>query len=167
METYGQAVKIDLMKRVFLKSGMNTHGVLMAIISITLLSGCGRRWDTGSSPDISDVNAMVSVEEFIVTNGWDMQSNGPPFELGRRYWKEIRGLPWKDMRDEQYPAVTQNGILYVLSNPGWHHDSGGLAYNPRTNRFAPTVRGFKPIGLHWYVWFQPESQSQTFEQRYE
>ena len=110
---------------------------------------------------------MVAVESFVATNGWNMQSNGPPFETAGRHWQMIRGLPWRSLRDREFRVLTQNGILYDLSNPGWHHDSAGVAYNPQTNRFGPTIRGFKPIGEHWYVWFQPEFQSETFAQQYE
>ena len=120
-----------------------------------------------SRPDISGTNAMTAVESFIATNGWNMQTSGPPFEVGGRRWRIIRGLPWKGLRDQEFRAVTQRGVLYVLSNPGWHHDSAGVAYNPHTNRFGPTIRGFKPVGGHWYVWFQPEFQSHTFTQQYE
>ena len=108
---------------------------------------------------------MAAVEAFIATNGWNMQTNGSPFWEGRS--KMIRGLPWRSMSRQEFVAVTEGGILYVLSNPGSHHDCAGVAYNPLTNRFAPTIRGFKPIGGHWYVWIQPEFQSLTFPQQYE
>ena len=143
------------------------HSLVPLLMVSVLLVGCGGRWDSMSSPDISGASALVAVESFIATNGWSMQSNGPPFELNGRQWRMIRGLPWKSLRDREYPALTQNGILYVLSKPGWHHDSAGVAYNPQTNRFGPTIRGFKPVGGHWYVWFQPEFQSETFTQQYE
>jgi hypothetical protein len=141
--------------------------VIGAIAVAYLLAGCGKRWDAMSGPNIEGTNAMAAVEAFVATNGWNMQSNGPPFEVTGRPWKLISGLPWKSLRNREFRAVTQKGILYVLSNPGWHHDSAGVAYNPQTNRFGPTIRGFKPIGGHWYVWFQPEFQSHTFTQQYE
>lgn len=132
-----------------------------------LLAGCSRHWDALSAPDIQGTNAMAVVERFIATNGWNMQSNGPPFETAGKHWQLLDGLPWKSLHGRAFPALTQNGILYVLSHPGWHHDSAGLAYNPQTNRFGPTIRGFKPVGGHWYVWLQPEFQSETFTQQYE
>ena len=141
---------------------------LQMVVFGIVLSGCGSagQWDSMSRPDIHGRGAMTAVESFIATNGWNMQSNGPPFEMGQ-HWRTIRGLPWRRLKDREFAALTQNGILYVLSNPGWHHDSAGVAYNPQTNRFGPTIRGFKPIGSHWYVWFQPEFQSHTFTQQYE
>ena len=110
---------------------------------------------------------MASVQKFIAANGWNMQSNGAPFETHGRVMGRITGLPWKSLSSQQFPAVTQNGILYVATAPGWHHDLAGVAYNPLTNKFWPTICGFKPMGGHWYVWFQPEFQSQTFAQHYE
>lgn len=140
---------------------------IYSVCIFCLFCGCGKRWDSACAPDIRRTNAMAAVETFIATNGWNMQSNGAPFETTGRHWQMISGLPWKSLNNQEFRALTQNGVLYVLTNPGWHHDSAGVAYNPQTNRFGPTIRGFKPIGDHWYVWFQPEFQSYTFTQRYE
>ena len=108
---------------------------------------------------------MKSVVSFIATNGWNMETNDWLFEDGTS--KMIDGLPWKRLRGHSFPAVTANGVLYVLTNPGWHHDEAGVAYNPLKNSFKSSIKGFKPVGGHWYVWFQPEFQSEKFTQKYE
>jgi hypothetical protein len=71
------------------------------------------------------------------------------------------------LTNRQYQALTRDGILYVLTEEGWHHEYGGVAYNPHTNRFPWTVRCFKPVGAHWYVWWQPEFMSVKGKQKYE
>ena len=97
---------------------------------------------------------MAGVSAFIATNGWNMSTNVEDLW----HWEDlqlhyIHELPWTRYKNQQFPALTHDGILYVLSNPGWHHDYGGVAYNPQTNRFpAFEGFGFKPIGGHWYVW---------------
>jgi hypothetical protein len=65
--------------------------------------------------------------------------------------KEIHGLPWTEIHDRDFPAVTHDGILYVFFT-GWHYNNQGVAYNPETNAFAPGFAAFKPIGQHWYAW---------------
>jgi hypothetical protein len=108
------------------------------------------------------------VERFTATNGWNMYTN-----QGGVLWESldtncvIGGLPWKRWSGQQFQALTRNGILFVLLDPGWHHDYSGVAYNPQTNRFPECIRGFKPIGDHWYVWMQPEFQSAKLKQKYE
>jgi hypothetical protein len=141
--------------------------LICSVAGVGLLAGCGGGWDSTAPPDMQSSNAMAAVQSFIATNGWNMQPNGPPFESDGRVSKNIGGLPWQRFNGQQFPAVTQSGILYVLTAPGWHHDLAGVAFNPQTNKFAATVRGFKPIGGHWYCWFQPEFQSHTFTQQYE
>jgi hypothetical protein len=64
-------------------------------------------------------------------------------------------LPREAIEDREFKAVTHGGILYVLLK-GWHHNLSGVAYNPGTNTFAPHIRGFQPIGQHWYAWAEPE-----------
>ncbi|SRR5579862_776386 len=119
----------------------------------TLLVGCNR-WDSKPGHYIEGTNAMAEVSAFIATNGWNMSTNVEDLwsweDLHPNY---IHGCPWTKIKDQEFPAFTYGGILYVLSNPGWHHDYGGVAYNPMTNRF-PTFEGFgfKSIGSHWYVW---------------
>ena len=79
--------------------------------------------------------------------------------------KPIRGLPWEAIKDREFKAVTHQGVLYVVLK-GWHHNLSGVAYNPETNTFAPKIRGFQPIGQHWYAWAQPEDPI-TLPQKYE
>jgi hypothetical protein len=122
-----------------------------------LMVGCNR-WDSKPGHYMQGTNAMAGVSAFIVTYGWDSSTNDEDLW----HWEDLQphyvhGLPWSKYKNQQFPALTHDGILYVLSNPGWHHDYGGVAYNPQTNRF-PTLDGFgfKPIGGHWYVWCMPE-----------
>lgn len=145
------------------------HVLLIVLLSIPeVLTGCGYRWDAMSSaPDIPGTNGLASVEAFITTNGWNMQPKGRIFEVDVHLSKTIGGLPWKNWRKREFEAVTQNGILYVLSNPGWHHDYAGVAYNPQTNKFGSTIDCFRPIGGHWYVWFEGEFQPSIVTQQYE
>lgn len=101
---------------------------------------------------------MAGVSTFIVAHGWNSSTNVEDLwhweGLGPNY---IHGLPWSDLKNQQFQALRYVGILYVLSSPGWHGDYGGVAYDPKTNRF-PKLEGFgfKPIGNHWYVWCMPE-----------
>ena len=136
-----------------------------ALMAVALLSGCGR-WDDMSPPDIQGTNALASIDAFVASHGWNMQTSGPPFE-GKIRAVLITGIPWNKLRGQQLPAVTQGGILYVVTQEGFHHDLTGVAFNPQTNKFGPTIRGFRPLGDHWYVWTQPEFQSMTLAQKYE
>ena len=91
-----------------------------------------------------------------MTNGWNMQTNDCIFDCIRGsdravVSKSIRGLPWTAIYQQEFPAVTHSNILYVFFR-GFHHDGRGVAYNPHTNRFAPTIDYFKPLGQHWYAW---------------
>jgi hypothetical protein len=127
------------------------------LVVATLVVGCNR-WDSKPGHYIGSTNAMASVSTFIATYGWNSCTNDE--DLCR--WEDskahnIQDVPWTKYKGQEFPALTHNGILYVLSNPGWHGDYGGLAYNPATNQF-PVFEGFgfKPIGGHWYVWCIPE-----------
>ncbi len=108
---------------------------------------------------------MSAVESFVAQNGWQMQSGGLVFT----YWdvptKPLRGLPWKEIKDREFPAITHRGVLYVVLK-AWHHDCHGIAYNPNTNTFAPAINGFTPLGSHWYAWAQTEIPGRL-KQRYE
>lgn len=123
-----------------------------------VLVGCTEPWLKVSGPDIHDSNALASVSSFIATNGWNMYTNNDH----TIYWEELKPkfyiseLPWKAWSGKQFQAKTRGGILYVLLGDEFHHDYYGVAYNPNTNRFDECIRGFKPIGGHWYNWAQPE-----------
>jgi hypothetical protein len=125
----------------------------------------GLSWDEVPAPTITNSNAMASVNAFVVTNGWNMETNGWRVMDFSDHRKPIRGLPWEAIKDREFGALTHGGVLYVLLK-GWHHNLSGVAYNPRTNSFAPGIRGFKPLGDHWYVWTQPEDPI-TLPQTYE
>lgn len=140
---------------------------VVTLLAAGLLAGCERRWDERVAPDISGATALAGVESFVATHGWEMQSQGALFQNLEANSKGIQGLPWKDLKGRSLPAVTQNRILYVLTSPPNARDRFGVAYNPEANAFAASVRGFRPIGFHWYVWIQPENQNYTFVQRYE
>ena len=115
----------------------------------------GFLWDEVPSPTLKGPNSMTSVYAFIATNGWNMHTGGLVISYGFEKPQPIRGLPWEAIKDREFPALTHNGILYVVLK-GWHHNLSGVAYNPITNIFPPAIRGFKPLGEHWYVWAQPE-----------
>jgi len=88
---------------------------------------------------------MDNVMAFISTNGWNMRTGGVLFTYGYAGDRPLKGLPWKDLVNKELPAVTVDGILYVVTSHSMH-DCNGLAYNPRTNRFPASMQGFKPIG---------------------
>jgi hypothetical protein len=117
----------------------------------------GLEWDEVPGPTMQNSNDMASIESFIKVNGWNMETNRLLFDssLEPVNIKPISGLPWKVIQKREFPATTENGILFVLFN-GWHHNSSGVAYNPDTNAFPSSLAGFKPIGAHWYVWVLPE-----------
>ena len=126
--------------------------VILAIA--TLMVGCGiHRWDSTPSLNIRGTNATAGVSGFIAAYGWNSYTNDEDLyrweDLQSHY---IQDLPWTRYKNQQFPAPTHDGILYVLSKPGWHHDYGGVANNPQTNHFPMFVDGFKPIGDHWHVW---------------
>jgi hypothetical protein len=125
----------------------------------------GLRWDEVPAPTIVDTNALVGVQAFVATNGWNMHNGKLIFTYGLDKPKVIRGLPWEVIRDREFRALTREGILYVIFS-GWHHDCNGVAYNPRTNDFPAAIQGFKHIGQHWYVWTQRERPT-TLPQQYE
>jgi hypothetical protein len=118
----------------------------------------GLRWDETPAPTVRDKNAMAAVEAFIATNGWSMHTGSfvPGYGLGLERAGTIRGLPWEVIRDRDFKAVTHEGILFVILAPAGHDSCRGVAYNPRTNSFPPTINGFKPLGQHWYAWIQHE-----------
>ena len=124
----------------------------------------GLRWDEVPAPTLVGSNAMSAVNAFVATNGWNMQTNDCIFDCvfdddDHAKSKPIRGLPWAVIHEQEFPAVTHDGILYVFFR-GFHHDGHGVAYNPHTNNFAGTIDAFKPIGQHWYAWaFDHESPS--------
>lgn len=129
-----------------------------AVLAVAILMfGCNQ-WGSNPGHYVRGANAMADVSHFIATYGWNSSTNDE--DLGR--WEDlqpqyIHDLPWSRLRNQQIQALTHGGILYVLSDPGWHHDYGGIAYNPQTNRFPEWDGiGFKPIGEHWYVWGIPE-----------
>jgi hypothetical protein len=130
------------------------------LLGAILIVGC-TRWDTKPGDYVRDMTAMTEVTRFISSYGWNSSTNEE--DLGR--WQNIpphfpfqphyiHDLPWNGLRNQKIQALTNDGILYVLSNPDdWRDSCGGIAYNPQTNRF-PAKEGicFKPIGEHWYVW---------------
>jgi hypothetical protein len=130
-----------------------------------LMFGGGGSWQERSAPDIRGPRAMIGVEDFVATNGWNMHTEGLLFSYGLVKTQPIRGLPWKSLQKHEYSAVTHEGILYIITD-GWHHDCNGLAFNPKTNHFPRSIMGFKPIGDHWYVWAQPEFPTEL-TRRYE
>lgn len=139
----------------------------LALIGMLALTACHRNWDEATAPDITGRGSMAPVHKFIESYGWNMQRSGFLFETNGKPARLLRGLPWKEMQDKQYPAVTYGGVLYVLLERGPGGDRSGVAYNPLTNMFVSSVRGYRPIGSRWYVWVQPENQSYTYLNRYE
>ena len=126
------------------------------------------RWDHVRAPNITGPGAMAGVSKFIAAYGWNISTNeDDPWrweDLNPRY---IHNLPWRRYKDQQFQALTHHGILYVLSDPGWHHDYAGVTYNPTTNAFPAIMDGFKRIGGHWYVWcileFHPDGLPKKYE----
>jgi len=139
------------------------------LIAIALLmTGCVGSWDDESAPDLQGTGAMKSVSAFVKSNGWNMSTNNS----GTIFWDGdktalIKDLPWTKYGKQQFGALTKDGILFVLTRPGWHHDVAGVAYNPNTNRFPPRLDGFKPIGQHWYVWCELEFAHTNLDRIYE
>jgi len=125
----------------------------------------GIRWDEVPPPTITGSTAMASVDAFIATNGWNMQTGSLGAFVFVEKRQRIRGLPWQAIRDREFQAVTHDGVLYVILK-GWHHNYSGVAYNPKTNVFPRGIVGFKPLRDHWYVWAQPEDPV-TLPQLYE
>ena len=124
----------------------------------------GIDWDEVPPPTLTNSSAMVAVNAFIATNGWNTYTGGF-FGFFDKNTKSIRGLPWKEIRDRDFPALTHNGILYVMFR-GFDYNANGVAYNPGTNAFPGWVRGFKPLKNHWYVWALPREPT-TLPQVYE
>ena len=116
----------------------------------------GLEWDEVPAPTLVGSDAMSAVNSFVATNGWNMQTNDCIFDCisddgDQAISKPIHGLPWAVIHEQEFPAVTHDGILYVFFR-GFHHDGHGVAYNAHTNHFVATIDSFKPIGQHWYVW---------------
>jgi hypothetical protein len=134
----------------------------MKLIAFSLVAmifaGCTPTWQKTSGPDIQGTNGLASVMSFVATHGWNMHSETNKYI----FWEEseptfyIADLPWKKWRGQRFQALTKQGILYVLVGDEFHNDYYGVAYNPNTNHFPEWIRGFEPIGDHWYVWEQPE-----------
>lgn len=136
----------------------NTEMIKMPIArEAVVYKAFGLEWDGVPAPTVTGPEALAAVRAFVATNGWNMQTGGLLFTYGLDHPKPIRGLPWEAIRDVEFPALSHNGILYVILS-GRHHDCGGVAYNPKTNVFPGAIKGFKHIGQHWYAWAQPEDQ---------
>jgi hypothetical protein len=154
--------------QLLLRIGMRkqNHFELTAVVAaVGLMFGCRAGWESLPAPDMKGTNAMSAVSSFIATNGWQMHTGGLAFSYGKEQTTLLRGLPWRTLNTDAFPALTHNGILYVVLG-GWHHDVHGVAYNPNTNRFPPAIAGFRPLGGHWYVWAQSEDPIEL-KQRYE
>jgi hypothetical protein len=166
---FGKAVGVQWhvwVKRILL--GLAFPVILVSIVSFLYFGVYNpNRWDHVPAPNIAP-GAMTSVSEFIAANGWNMSTNENDLwrweDLNPHY---IQNLPWRRYKNQQFQALTYNGILYVLSNPGWHHDYAGVAYNPATNEFPDNLDGFKPIGGHWYVWCNLEFHPSGLPKKYE
>ena len=100
-------------------------------------------------PDIA-TNNMVAVLNFVNKHGWNMQKESLSV-LARGHWSDITGLPWKPIAQSKYQAVTREGVLYVLL-VAFGGEGGGIAWNPKTNRFDRVISHFKPLGAGWYSW---------------
>ena len=115
----------------------------------------GIRWDEVPPPTLTSSSSMSGVNSFISTNGWNMHSG----VLGPFVWAKnktrIRGLPWNEIQHREFYAVTCEGILFVQFT-GWHYNDNGVAFNPKTNSFDRSIKAFKPIKDHWYVWAQSD-----------
>ena len=137
-----------------------------ATAALAMTMGCGPPgWEVMSTPDIHGTNALAAVERFVATNGWDMSITPLDFGFGLTKPPMLSGLPWRRFSTRSYRALTHGGILYVALR-GFHHDVVGVAYNPKTNAFDPSVVGFKPLADHWYVWTTTDEPLQLTK-RYE
>jgi hypothetical protein len=143
--------------KIQISHSISESATLVFILLTILLAGCIPRWDDMPPPDIEGKDIMKGVSEFIATNGWAMSTNTGELYFNDHEAKLIHNLPWRKFKNKQFPAWTQSGILYVISNPGWHDDYGGVAYNPNTNKFSTDIECFKQIGSHWYVWWTTDT----------
>ena len=150
-----------------------TNGMRLIFDGMVVHPSFGYRWDEVPAPTMTGSNAMAAIDEFIATNGWDMQKDGIVFDSvsAADKSKVIRGLPWTAIHGREFPAVTHDGILYVFFT-GWHHNNQGVAYNPKTNAFLRSIFAFKPIEQHWYCWatddsYDPGDRDERVPQQYE
>lgn len=140
-------------------TNMDTTNLAMARLifdGMVVHPSFGLRCDSVPAPTVRGTNALASVEAFVATNSWNMHRGRLIFGFGLEKPKPIRGLPWVAIQEREFPALTHEGILYVILD-GWHHTVDGVAYNPQTNRFPSTI-AVKYVGEHWYSWTQPEDQ---------
>jgi len=126
----------------------------------------GFRWDEIPPPTLTNAAAMATVNAFIATNGWNMCTGGLGHFAFVSEKKSLRGLPWREIRDRDFDAVTHKEILYVRLK-GWHYNDSGVAFNPKTNRFDGSIAGFKHLTNHWYVWAMPEDPDVSLAKIYE
>jgi hypothetical protein len=125
---------------------------------------CPQDWPP---PDQSWTNQASGINRFINAHGWSMHTNDRFFiGTGGVRTEPITGLPWPQIAGRRFPAVTHEGILYVVLD-GFGPESGGVSWNPRTNRFDPTINGFSPLGGGWYYWKQTMAPPEPGWQRYE
>ncbi|HEV2246204.1 MAG TPA: hypothetical protein VGW37_06085 [Terriglobia bacterium] len=127
---------------------MHTNGLRMFLISPDLPP----RIESWPAPNQSWTNAVLGVSAFIEKHGWSMETN--EFLFFPMVRKEpITGLPWPELSKRTFQGVTKGGILYVPLT-GFGGESGGVAWNPKTNPFPSEISGFKPLGSGWYAWSQ-------------
>jgi len=107
---------------------------------------------TWPAPQRVGTNRNSGVLKFIDTHGWSMETNSPPL-MAMAHTEPISGLPWPQISHLTYPAFTYDGVLYVVLR-GFGAESGGVAWNPNTNKFVSTIRGLEPLGEGWCAWRQ-------------
>ena len=126
----------------------HTNGLRMFLISPDLPP----RIESWPAPELSWTNEASGVSSFIEEHGWSMETNQFLF-FPLAYKEPISGLPWPELSKGTFQGVTKDGILYVPLT-GFGGESGGVAWNPKTNRFPEEISGFKPLGFGWYAWSQ-------------
>jgi hypothetical protein len=118
-----------------------------------LFPGWGAAWADIPAPSLLDTDGMKAVRQFVGTNGWNMCGGILQFYPLTDKMKPLKGLPWPELAEREYQAITHEGILYVVLRGGglWWN---GVAWDPQTNGFPGSIRQRKPLGHDWYVWTQ-------------
>jgi hypothetical protein len=131
----------------------------------TVHAGLPGRISDWPEPRSSKSNEWGQVSAFVARHGWSM-SQGEVFFLAGVRTEPITDLPWPEINALTFPAVTRDGILYVVLR-GFGSECGGVAWNPKTNRFDAMIGWFHPLGRGWYSWSQGHSPSSSDDRRYE
>jgi hypothetical protein len=131
----------------------------------------GLYWDEVPAPTLVGSNALSAVYSFVATNGWNMQTNDCIFDCtsandSHAKSKPIRGLPWAVIREQEFPAVTHDNILYVFLEGSTTTDMALHTIRTRTILQRPSIPLSRSASIGMRGHLITNSQRQSHSRKY-